>query len=520
MELRKKNLHMMQKKSEAQNQITFDEDYNVPDQKADIGQIIQKKGEVEIEQVQVSEGKAVIQGQLIFRLLYVADNPGKTVSSLEGKLPIEETLHLDKVQSGDKVCLKWEIEDLTIHLINSRKLNVKAIVEFLAVVDEEKQISIPVELKGEEEISAKKKTIRVLTLGVHKKDTLRLKEEVELVSNKPNIAELLWYTLEVRGLDLRPEENVVKAKGELFLFALYKGDDEDGTLQWLEHSIPFTGEVECSGCTFDMVPNLEASVINQSVEVKPDSDGEERIFVTDIVLELDIRLYREEDHEILMDVYTPFRQCIPKCKNEVLESLLVRNFSKCRVSDRIEIKETQGKILQICHSQGKVKIDKTKIVKDGIQVDGIVQMKVLYIVGNDDMPFYSMEVMMPFSHVVEARGITEDSVYYFHTDLEQLSTSMVDSNEIEVRAAVSLNVLVIQCIEEKIIESVEEQPLDTEKIRSMPGITVYMVKQGDTLWDIAKKFYTTMEEIISMNSLENDQLTLGQPLLLVKKVEI
>ena len=53
----------------------------------------------------------------------------------------------------------------------------------------------------------------------------------------------------------------------------------------------------------------------------------------------------------------------------------------------------------------------------------------------------------------------------------------------------------------------------------MPGITVYMVKQGDTLWDIAKKFYTTMEEIISMNSLENDQLPLGQPLLLVKKVE-
>ena len=144
---------------------------------------------------------------------------------------------------------------------------------------------------------------------------------------------------------------------------------------------------------------------------------------------------------------------------------------------------------------------------------------VLYIVGNDDMPFYSMEVMMPFSHVVEARGITEDSVYYFHTDLEQLSTSMVDSNEIEVRAAVSLNVLVIQCREEKIIESVEEQPLDTEKIRSMPGITVYMVKQGDTLWDIAKKFYTTMEEIISMNSLENDRVTLGQPLLLVKKVE-
>ena len=49
-----------------------------------------------------------------------------------------------------------------------------------------------------------------------------------------------------------------------------------------------------------------------------------------------------------------------------------------------------------------------------------------------------------------------------------------------------------------------------EKIRSMPG---------NTLWDIAKKFYTTMEEIISMNDLEDDQVSSGQPLILVKKVE-
>lgn len=209
MELRKKNLHMMQKKSEAQNQITFDEDYNVPDQKADIGQIIQKKGEVEIEQVQVSRRKSCDSGTVDLPAFVCGRQSGKNSSSLEGKLPIEETLHLDKVQSGDKVCLKWEIEDLTIHLINSRKLNVKAIVEFLAVVDEEKQISIPVELKGEEEISAKKKTIRVLTLAVHKKDTLRKKEEITIASNKPNIHQILWKDIQVRGLEMRAQEGKV-----------------------------------------------------------------------------------------------------------------------------------------------------------------------------------------------------------------------------------------------------------------------------------------------------------------------
>ena len=45
-----------------------------------------------------------------------------------------------------------------------------------------------------------------------------------------------------------------------------------------------------------------------------------------------------------------------------------------------------------------------------------------------------------------------------------------------------------------------------------------MVKPGESMWDIAKKFYTTKEEIIRMNELTDDLVTPGQPLLLVKKV--
>ena len=183
------------------------------------------------------------------------------------------------------------------------------------------------------------------------------------------------------------------------------------------------------------------------------------------------------------------------------------------------MKETQGKILQICHSQGKIKVDKTKIVENGIQVEGVVQVKVLYIIGNDDMPFYSMEAMIPFSHTVEAVGITEQCVYHLRTDLEQLSTTMVDSDEIEVKAALSLNLLVLCQDREKIIEEIIQQPLDQEKLQNMPGITVYIVQPKDTLWDIAKTFYTTVEQICRLNDLQEEEIKPYQPLLLVKKVE-
>lgn len=58
MDFVKKILHQISRKSEAVSQITFDEDYNVPDARPDVGRMIQKKGEVTIGDVQISEGKA------------------------------------------------------------------------------------------------------------------------------------------------------------------------------------------------------------------------------------------------------------------------------------------------------------------------------------------------------------------------------------------------------------------------------------------------------------------------------
>ena len=88
--------------------------------------------------------------------------------------------------------------------------------------------------------------------------------------------------MEIRGMDLRAEEGKVTVKGELFVFVLYAGDDADNPLQWLEQSIPFAGEVECGGCTMDMIPHIETTMLQAGLEIKPDADGEERILQADM----------------------------------------------------------------------------------------------------------------------------------------------------------------------------------------------------------------------------------------------
>lgn len=44
---------------------------------------------------------------------------------------------------------------------------------------------------------------------------------------------------ELRNLDLRPGENKLRVKGELAVFLLYTGYEEENPPQWLEYTMPF-----------------------------------------------------------------------------------------------------------------------------------------------------------------------------------------------------------------------------------------------------------------------------------------
>ena len=51
-----------------------------------------------------------------------------------------------------------------------------------------------------------------------------------------------------------------------------------------------------------------------------------------------------------------------------------------------------------------------------------------------------------------------------------------------------------------IIDDIETQDLEREDQYSM---VIYFVKPGDTLWNIAKKFRSTVEDIARVNDIEN-----------------
>ena len=102
--------------------------------------------------------------------------------------------------------------------------------------------------------------------------------------------------------------------------------------------------------------------------------------------------------------------------------------------------------------------------------------------------------------------------------MEQLNAVMVSSEEVECKTSIVLEGIVFKEKKENIITNIIEKLYDTAKIAAMPGIVGYVVQPGDTLWKIAKEFYTTVESIKEINGLVDDMLKPGDKLVLMKKV--
>lgn len=127
---------MNREKGKAASQITLDDDFNVPDSKPDVIRLIQDKGEIKIEEINLTPGHIWLKGALKFQVLYRSDQEERKINSLMGELPFQESLSIDGINEYDTAKVRWQIEDLTMGIINSRKLSVKALVQLSAVVDE------------------------------------------------------------------------------------------------------------------------------------------------------------------------------------------------------------------------------------------------------------------------------------------------------------------------------------------------------------------------------------------------
>ena len=308
-------------------------------------------------------------------MMYKAMNPSVEIHKLEGSMPFDEVINMDGIEEGDTISVDLVIDDLSVSVINSRKISVKAVITVIAlaenICDEEFAVDI-----DDDNIEYIKDSIELTQIAIRKRDLLRIREEINLGTGKLNINEIIWCTSSLFGQQVKVMEDKIGVSGEIDIFVLYTADD--GPLQWVDANVPFNGIIEVPGCSEDMIPNIELKLANADIEARPDYDGEQRMLQLDGIVNIDIKLYEEQQFDIVKDAYSHKKDVILKKKSTDYENLLMKNVSKCKVVDKLKTRNMDGThILQICSCIGNVKIDDISVAEDGLLIEGVIETDIL-----------------------------------------------------------------------------------------------------------------------------------------------
>ena len=248
------------------------------------------------------------------------------------------------------------------------------------------------------------------------------------------------------------------------------------------------------------------------VDIKDNDIGEKRVIDLETLVKVNIKLVYKEDMNIIEDAYSPSIFMEMKKESYELNVTHGEGQEEIIVKDDIEIEDSDLRPKEILSCIGNTSITDKRIVEDKVIIDGVLNVNVLYKTNNKDNYIESVSEEIPFSCNGRYSGSKIQMESVAKCILDSIEAN-IEGGNIAIRAIVKGYAKVNYISNKEFLVDIE--CIEGELPKKKASITIYVVQNGDTLWKIAKRYYTTIENIININELENpDTIKPGDKLII------
>lgn len=494
-------------KNKSFSQITLDDDYIVRDNKPDAIRVIYSTGLIQVEDVKTGTQGLWVSGKLCFRALYQSDDENHRLDSICGEIPFQEKIMMDEINESDDVSVHMDIEDLSIGIINSRKLSIRAVANVSAKQLSEEDVEFTSDISSME-YKQKTQEQTVLCLLQNTREELRLQKEMLLPNSKSNIGQITFYQVDFRNEEVILQDDSAQVKVDAQVWVLYRSETS-GDYECYETVVPLNGSIDIACLHGDEIFWSKIRPVEVELEPRTDYDGENRMFGLDLILSVELQIYREEEICLLKDAYALDKELTFVREQIPFHQLLVKNISKIRLMEHEHLESNQPRILQICGSSGSITIDHIHKRENGVHVEGLLTVHILYNTTDDNIPIAHANSQISFEQFIEIPGFHTESLCWVEQGIEQLQVNLLDSSEFEIKSTLQISVLAMNRERISNIASMEEEMLQIDLLQKQPGIIGYIRRDGEDLWDVAKKYHATTDNMIEI----------GNKILVIKQVQ-
>ncbi len=473
-------------------------EYILPDYYPDVFKLLKCTLTPRVVSYSVSDNKLYIDGVVYVRVLYLAEGSSE-INVIDQRYTYSKTVDLSRTVRDPVVSIFPTVEYCTARAVSGRKLDIRGAVDLKIKVSGSYESELLCGASGMG-IEVEQSSISVCEDRLYGGSQYIVREDIETGAGG-GITAVLTSECTASVTDTKVISDKVVVKGEARVKALYliKNSAGESSAEVMEASVPLSRIIDLVGVTDAHSVFADLDIMDLSLEVKQSDGGENRVFGCDMTVDCKVSAYKEEQISLVNDLYSTGYESsftVRPVRTEGIPRLISQQYPV-----RSEIEYSEGTIGEIydasCDVAGISTVsadnDKTRL-----------NIRLLYhIIGRTPE---GIPIAVDKSDSFEAdtdMAADESFVSIPGASVTGISYGITGDNTAEIRAQINVSGLVsracvINAIDEITVNEENPKKRDTEY-----ALRLYFAEEGESVWEIAKRYNTSAETIIAENGLES-----------------
>lgn len=482
----------------------IDADFTLPDYCPDISKIFKCKAYARISSKGINGNNITVEGNVCITLLY-CDKENR-LNSFEYQYPFSKIKETDTDLTGGNLACKAKCDYINCRAVTGRKVDIHGAATIMLRVFKRKCNDIISDIDDCNIEVLRDIAPATVPMGYNEK-YIMVEEEIPISNSVPQIQSVLRYDAFPLVKETKILNDKVMIKGDMAVVILYCPEGE-GVPQTVKTTLPFSQVVDIKGVNDSC--ECEAKAILSSLEVKPHvwQNGENRSFSLNAKILICCESYCVNDIAVIKDAFSrKFEADISK--NNICFSKICENIKEIfHVKQNIEITENISSVLDLwCDIKSAI----CKFEKESILICGTLLAGIIICDQNGEALFF--EKPIDFECKYQVNFAEKQMECNPEIEAQSCGFTIISPNCIELRADLCINASVF---EKTNITLITDMKIDTEKpLVKKPrcALTVYFTNDNECVWDIARTYNASVDEIMSINSLEDSCLREGTMIL-------
>ncbi len=512
-EFEKETLKIYEPLKAANVKTVVDTDIIVPDTKPDVLNILEVNAVPSILEKYIQNDRISVSGIVDYNILYGGGEEKTEVKSIRYKAPFNEQIEIQGIDEDSQTYILCNVSHTEGKIQNSRKINVKSVISFECGAARKSMLSCISNVSGKINLPSKSLETKILNMSVCQEGKFKVTDELKLPVSPDDIGEILKTDVKIVAGEIKTMNNKIVVKGKVLTDTLYTAE---GEMYHMENETPFTEVLDAEGINVDMHTEIILSRHGEQIELS--AIGEETFLEFTGEFDVLVKAYEENTYEVISDIYSPDYEISTERSNHTIRSLKDSFKETFTINEMINIGDSVPGIVKI-YNVIATPIKENVASGDGyLTLNGYLDTKILYLSDSKSYPVYSISKRIPFSVKIDDNLAGRDDLSEANLTLEHINYVIKSERDIDIRANIKVEGKIIS---EKNMEFISDVNVDLDApiIKSnQAGITIYFAQEGEDLWDIAKRYNTTSEEIATVNNISEDYLSKKQQLLIPKRV--